>query len=278
MKKIVQNAAQMFFGNESEEKKNEKMRKQYEKKMKASIIAQLKPMECDMKLQKCDEEFREVIEREKTLLRQRELYNQSTAECRNRIRQAAIGRVVVRSARAELQQAANEDRLNRARNALGVSVRQLYKLYGTEVKEKNNEAILSMLGTSEEDQEYIKAYLEKLEQYEVSPETENLVGNEFVNEFIKTGKFDLCLERSRRRLAEQRRLAERCRLAERKEKAEEEARKQQETDRKSPDMPDMPDEIDPDDIRKPEGEDGADEISSDTEDYEEILRENADFA
>ena len=266
MKKIVQNVAQMFFGNESEEKKNEKMLKQYEKKMKASIIAQLKPMECDMKLQKCDEEFREVIEREKTLLRQRELYNQSTAECRNRIRQAAIGRVVVRSARAELQQAANEDRLNRAWNALGVSVRQLYKLYGTEVKEKNNEAILSMLGTSEEDQEYIKAYLEKLEQYEVSPETENLVGNEFVNEFIKTGKFDLCLERSRRRLAE------------RKEKAEEEARKQQETDRKSPDMPDMPDEIDPDDIRKPEGEDGADEISSDTEDYEEILRENADFA
>jgi len=268
MKKIVQK----LLGIESEEKKNEKMLKQYEKKVKASIAAQLKPMECDMKLQKCDEEFCEVIEREKILIRRRKLNNQSTKECYNRIRQAAVGRIVVRNARAELQQAENKDRLNRALNDLGVSIRQLYKLYGTDVKDKNTEAILSMLGTSEEDQEYMKAYLENIEQYEVSEETENLVSDEFLDEFITTGMFDLCIERSRRRLAEQ------------KEKAAEEARKQQELNKKSLEQPDMPDEFDPNDIKQPEKEGGSEdpktrseEISADTEDYEKILRENADY-
>lgn len=266
----MKNIIGKLFGGESEEKKNERILKANDLKDKAAIYVQNKRDACDVKLQKCDEEFRNVIESEKELIRKRKIYGQPTEESYERVRQAAIGRIVVRSARAELQQKANEDRLNRALNGLGISIRQLYHLYGTEVKEKNADAILSMLGSSGEELEEVKECLKNLGQYDVPEETDSLVGSEFVHELLATGNLDLCIDRSRRRMEAQ------------AAKAAEEAKKIQELNGA---YPELPDDIDPRDIRIPEKkEEGSadaktrsEKISADTKDYEKILRENADF-
>lgn len=158
------------------------------------VARQMKINACEVQLKSCDRVFKEAIEDECYTGRELEENGFEADAQRARIRQAAMGRIVVKRSLIELQSVATEQQLNKAINNLGVAIRQMHRVsnFSTQgVSRRNRKAIAGML-PSEEDAAVFE--LIEDENFPIPPEIADKVNESFVNNLMDGMSFDECLK------------------------------------------------------------------------------------
>ncbi len=177
----------------AEEKKVSRILMEDTEDIAGKVKAQQKIIQCRVQLETCDEEFCEVIESERELIAEKEKLSLPAGDSRNRIRQAALGRLVIRSALIDLKNSTSENRVNRAMDQLGESLRRLYNIRGKDIGKRNRDAICAMLPGAANVEEVL-AKIEQENKYTVPPELNALVDENLVDDLISGEDWERCLE------------------------------------------------------------------------------------
>lgn len=158
------------------------------------VARQMKINTCEVQLKSCDRVFTDVIHDECSTARELEESGFEADTQRARIRQAAMGRLVVKRTLIELQSVATEQQLNKAINNLGVAIRQMHRVtnYSTQgVSRRNRKAVTNMLPTEED-----AAVFDIIddENFPIPPEVADKVNESFVNNLMDGMTFEECMK------------------------------------------------------------------------------------
>ena len=158
------------------------------------VARQMKINTCEVQLKSCDRVFVNVIDDECGTARELEENGFEADTQRARIKQAAMGRLVVKRTLIELQSGATEQQLNKAINNLGIAIRQMHRVtnFGTQgVARRNRKAITNMLPTEED-----AAVFDIIddENFPIPPEVADKITDSFVNNLMEGMSFEECMK------------------------------------------------------------------------------------
>lgn len=157
------------------------------------LARQMKINTCYTQLKSCDRVFVEAIEDECVVAAELEGQGFVAEPQRSRIKQAAMGRIVVKRALIELKSVSTEQSLNKAINLLGASIRQMHRIsnYSTEgISGRNRKAIQNMLPDSEDGNVFA---LVEDDKYPIPTEIADKVNDNFVQNLINGMDFEECM-------------------------------------------------------------------------------------
>jgi|GEM_PF-5334132 len=166
------------------------------KKEDAYMVRQRKVTRCNTMLKECDRIFDDTIAKDiSTAIKMEE--NGFVAQTqRDKIKQAAMGKIVAKRALLELESVETEQQLNSAINLLGTAVRQITRMSDLSIEAilpRNRNAIEGMLPDAENVDNEIFAILEATDA-PIPAEIAGRVNESFVNDLISGMDFEECLK------------------------------------------------------------------------------------